>query len=213
MRLYSGPLSLFTGKVRIALAEKGIACELVSVPFSRATGYEPKHPEVVRINPKEQVPVLVDGDLELYDSTLILEYLEDARPTPPLYPHEPVARARCRQLELAADEVLFPHVLELIRETFYKRDPAERDAGRVERAQRGIVEHYDALERRAPRDGYLCGAFTVADIGYFLTLTFATNLGAGLTDAHPKLRAWAARMFERPSVQAEVQGLMGAAAA
>lgn len=213
MRLYSGPLSLFTAKVRIALAEKGITYELVSVPFSRATGYEPKHPEVVRINPKQQVPVLVDGDLELYDSTLILEYLEDIRPTPPLYPHDPVVRARCRQLALAADEVLFPHILELIRETFYKSDPTERDAGRIERAQRAIVEHYDGLERHTPRDGYLCGAFTVADIGYFLTLTFATNLGVGLTDAHPKLRAWAARMFERPSVQTEVHGLVRAAAA
>ena len=42
MRLYSGPLSLFSGKVRIALDEKGLEYELVSVPFSRAAGYEPK---------------------------------------------------------------------------------------------------------------------------------------------------------------------------
>ena len=50
MRLYSGPLSLFSGKVRIALDEKGVTYELVSVPFSRA-GYEPKHPDVLRVNP------------------------------------------------------------------------------------------------------------------------------------------------------------------
>jgi len=93
MRLYSGPLSLFTGKVRIALDEKGLEYELVSVPFSRAAGYEPKHPEVVRLNPKRQVPVLVDGDLALYDSTLILEYLEDRHPSPPLLPADPAARA------------------------------------------------------------------------------------------------------------------------
>src|SRR5262245_20044105 len=72
MILYSGPMSLFTGKVRIALGEKGLAYELVSVPFSRA-GYEPKHPKVVELNPKRQVPVLVDGDLAIYDSTIILE--------------------------------------------------------------------------------------------------------------------------------------------
>ena len=54
MKLYSGPLSLFTGKVRIALDEKGLECDIVSVPFGRA-GYQPKHPDVLAINPKAQV--------------------------------------------------------------------------------------------------------------------------------------------------------------
>src|SRR5512147_1253293 len=83
--LYSGPMSLFTGKVRIALDEKGIGYELVSVPFSRA-GYQPKHPKVLELNPKAQVPVLVDGDVAIYDSTIIFEYLEDTHPLPALYP-------------------------------------------------------------------------------------------------------------------------------
>ena len=53
---------------------------------------------------------MVDGDLSLFDSTLILEYLEDQHPAPPLYPRDAAERARCRQLEAAADEILFPHV-------------------------------------------------------------------------------------------------------
>ena len=52
MKLYSGPLSLFTAKVRIALDEKAVPYELVSVPFSRAGAYKPKHPDVVAINPE-----------------------------------------------------------------------------------------------------------------------------------------------------------------
>src|SRR5438034_11633940 len=64
MKLYSGPLSLFTGKVRVALDEKGLAHEIVSVPFSRTRGYQPKHPEVLATNPKGQVPVLVDRSEE-----------------------------------------------------------------------------------------------------------------------------------------------------
>jgi len=48
---------------------------------------------VVRINPKQQVPVLVHGDLEIFDSTQIFEYLEDLVPAPALWPSE--ARARC----------------------------------------------------------------------------------------------------------------------
>ena len=84
MKLYSGPLSLFTAKVRIALDEKRIGYERIDVPFSRTKGYEPKHPDVLAINPKAQVPVIVDEGLALYDSTLILEYLEDRYPSPAL---------------------------------------------------------------------------------------------------------------------------------
>jgi glutathione S-transferase len=208
MRLYSGPLSLFSGKVRIALDEKGVAYELVSVPFSRA-GYEPKHPDVLALNPKAQVPVMVDGDVSVFDSTLILEYLEDEYPAPPLYPRDVAERARCRQLEAAADEILFPHVLDLIREVFYKPTGAGRDEALVARARAGIAAHYDQLERRVG-DAYLCGDFTVADVGYFLTITFATSLGAGLGDAHPRLRAWYERVQSRPAVAKELVGLVAA---
>src|SRR6187549_3115933 len=96
MKLYSGPLSLFSRKVEIALREKGLAFERIMVRFTQTEGYHPKHPEVLAANPKGQVPVLVDGDLVLYDSTVILEYLEDAHPDPPLYPATPRARAACR---------------------------------------------------------------------------------------------------------------------
>src|SRR6185295_3243249 len=158
MRLYSGPLSLFTGKVRIALDEKRVPYDLVSVPFSRATGYQPKHPEVARINPKQQVPVLVDGDLELWESTVILEYLEDRYPDPPLYPRDVRERARCRQLEAAADEIFFPFVLELIQEVFYKPDAGARDAARVAAANAEIGRVYDRLERDLEGREHLCGA-------------------------------------------------------
>src|ERR1019366_3499448 len=114
MRIYSGPLSMFGAKVEIAAREKGIEFELVMVTFDPARGYQPKHLDVERVNPKRQVPVLIDGDLELFDSTQIFEYLEDRKPTPALWPHEPVARARARLLEHCSDEVYFPHVIRLM---------------------------------------------------------------------------------------------------
>src|SRR5436190_20387275 len=165
MKLYSGPLSPFTGKVRIALDEKGLACELVSVPFDRTQGYQPKHPDVLAINPKGQVPVLVDGEVELFDSTIILEYLEDRYPDLALYPRNVAERARCRQLEASADEILFPSVFELISEVFYKAGDA-RDAQRIARARAAIGAHYDGLEQRLGDRTRLCGEFSVADIGY-----------------------------------------------
>ena len=209
MILYSGPLSLFTGKVRIALDEKGIAYDLESVPFSRA-GYTPKHPKVLELNPKQQVPVLVDGEVAIYDSTIIFEYLEDTHPEPPLYPRDPGRRALCRVAEAAADEILFPHVLELVREVFYKADGTGRDEALVARSRAAIAAHYDGLERKLGEQAYLCGDVSVADIGYFMTITFATSLGQGLGDGHPGLRAWYGRLLGRPAFAREMERLMSA---
>lgn len=210
MKLYSGPLSLFTGKVRIALSEKGLDYERIEVPFSRAQGYTPKHPDVLKYNPKAQVPVLVDDDLVLYDSTLILEYLEERYPTPPLFPADSIARARCRQAEAASDEILFPHVYTLILETFYKPEP-ERNTAAVTAARNAIAGIYRDLDHTLATRAYLCGeAFTVADIAYFLTITFATNLGAAPDPGLGDLGAWFGRVAARPSVASEIQGLMGA---
>lgn len=82
MKIITGPLSMFGAKVEIAAHEKGIAFERVLAPFSQQRGYDPKHPDVLRINPKRQVPVLIDGELEIFDSTQIFEYLEDVQPDP-----------------------------------------------------------------------------------------------------------------------------------
>ena len=102
-------------------------------------------------------------------------------------------------------------MLELIREVFYKPTGAGRDEAIVTRARAGIAAHYDQLERRIG-DAYLCGDFTVADVGYFLTITFATSLGAPIGDAHPRLRAWYERVQSRPAVMKELAGLIAASA-
>ena len=99
---------MFGSKVEIALAEKGLPFDLVLVPYSFANGYEPKHPEVLRVNPhKRQVPVLVDDDLEIFDSTQIFEYLESLQTGPALWPSEPKAKANARLQEHLSDEVFF----------------------------------------------------------------------------------------------------------
>jgi glutathione S-transferase len=94
--LYSGPLSMFGAKAQIAALEKGLDFDLVMVAYESHLGYSPKHSEVLRVNPKGQVPVLVHGELEIFDSTQIFEYLEDLQPTPPLWPKDIVDRARAQ---------------------------------------------------------------------------------------------------------------------
>ena len=202
MLLYSGPLSLFSRKVEIALREKGLAFERVMVPFSQAQGYAPKHPAVLAANPKGQVPVLVDGDLTLFDSTVIFEYLEDAYPSPPLYPRDAAARARCRLLELAADEILFAPVRRLT----YRTEPPAADPQRQAQveaegraAETAIREHYAGLDARLAGQDYFCGAFSVADIGLFMTVLWILRLQGPRLDGHPALAAWYTRVGARPS--------------
>lgn len=203
MKLLSGPLSLFTAKVRIALAEKGIDYERVEVPFGRARGYEPKHPDVLALNPKAQVPVLVDGDLVLWDSTVIVEYLDELQPDPPLFPKDPVERARCRMLELHADEVLFPHVLTLIREVFYKDEDA-RDLAAVDAARQAIVGMYAELDAQLAGRTWFGEQFGAPDVAYLLVILFASRLGVPPAPELEPLNAWLARCAARPAVAREI---------
>jgi glutathione S-transferase len=195
MLLYSSPLSWFARKVEIALHEKGLVFERVMVPYSQDTGYTPKHPVVLEHNPKGQVPVLIDNDLALIDSTLIFEYLEDAYPSPPLYPTGARPRAICRMLELFADEIMLPPLRVLMRRPEAVRaSPADEAA-----AETALRAHYDRLEQRLGDDGYFCGDISVADIAIFMSILYTQRLRGPNLDAHPRLAAWYGRAGARPA--------------
>ncbi len=196
MKLYSGPLSMFGAKAEIAAHEKGLDVELVMVPFEMKTLYQPKHPEVLRINPKRQVPVLVDGDLEIFDSTQILEYLETVKPEPALWPAEPRARARARLVEHKSDEVYFPPIVRLMGDP---KAPGAHDEA---------VRFYEEMERTLGDQDWLVGDYSYADIAFYMAQLFGERMGAPMTDAHPRLRAWRERMGARPAVR-RVAGAVG----
>ena len=89
---YSDPADHYSHRVRIVLAEKGVSAEIIDVEPGR---YPPKLTEV---NPYGSLPTLVDRDLALYESTVVMEYLDERYPHPPLLPVYPVARANSRLL-------------------------------------------------------------------------------------------------------------------
>ena len=206
MKVYTGPVSLFSAKVRVALDEKRLAHDHVSVGWSLERRYEPHHPDVVALNPKAQVPVLVDGDVVVYDSTQILEYLEDRVPEPPLYPADVAGRARCRRLEALADEILFPPLWELIDAGFYP-GAAGADGARLAAARARLAELHRELERELAGREFLCGAFSVADIGCFVMTAVAATLGAPPDPGLAALAGWLARTGARPSLQREIGGM------
>src|SRR5829696_4894667 len=192
IRLFSGPLSMFGAKAQIAVLEKGLEVKLVMVPFGMDRLYEPKHPEVLRINPKRQVPVLVHGAVEIFDSTQIFEYLEDLRPEPALWPAGIAERARARLFELKSDEVFFPHVIRLMGLSGEPDDPAavaarlpllRRDGGAARRSR--LPRRPLFLRRHRLLHGQL----------------FGERMGAPLTAATPQLLQWRDRMTARPAVR------------
>jgi glutathione S-transferase len=201
--LYSGPLSMFGAKAEIALREKGVAFELVMVPFDKSDHYEPRHPEVLRVNPKRQVPVLIHGELELFDSTLIFEFLEDAFPDPPLWPSAIQARARARLLELKCDDIVFMNIARLFGLEEQPQDPIAVDA----RAK--AHQHYAEMEARLEGQDFLAGPFSYADITFFMVQFYGERKGAVMTESTPRLLDWRKRVLQRPAIR-KVIGRMGA---
>jgi glutathione S-transferase len=194
MTLYSGPLSMYGAKAQIAALEKRLPVQVIMVPFTQDHRYEPKHPEVLRVNPKHQVPVLIHGEVEIFDSTQIFEYFEDLQPRPRLWPETLARRARARLLELKSDEVFFPHVIRLM-----------GLQGRLgETAAQEAITQLNSIyaEWNAMLDGrdYLADEYTYADIAFFMAQTFAARLGAPMDAATPRLLEWRTRVAIRPAV-------------
>src|SRR5579862_1418600 len=98
--VFEHPLSPYAQKVKIALREKGVPFE-AKLPDGIGAG-GPRG-EFAQANPRGEVPALVDGEVKVFDSTIILEYIEDKWPTPPLLPEGPAERARVRMIEEVAD--------------------------------------------------------------------------------------------------------------
>ncbi|MBM3621709.1 MAG: glutathione S-transferase family protein [Alphaproteobacteria bacterium] len=196
MRLYSGPLSMFGAKAEIAALEKGLDVRVEMVPFDMKALYEPKHPEVLRVNPKRQVPVLIDGDVEIFDSTQIFEYFEEIKPQPPLWPTSVRGRARARLLEMKSDEVFFPHIVRLMGLQRSLDDPAAV-------AAIGAAVSYDREVEALLADGrrYLVGDYSYADIAFYMAQFFADRLGAPMPLDVGCLLAWRDRMTARPAVR------------
>ena len=91
---YSDPADHYSHRVRIVLAEKGVSAEIIYVEAGR------QPPKLIEVNPYGSLPTLVDRDLALWESTVVMEYLDERYPHPPLLPVYPVARANSRLLIL-----------------------------------------------------------------------------------------------------------------
>jgi glutathione S-transferase len=208
LTIYSGPLSMFGAKVQIAALEKALDFDLVMVPYDSKRGYDPKHPEVLRINPKRQVPVLTHGDVEIFDSTQIFEYLEDIAPTPALWPACPTARARARNVEHQSDEVYFPHIIRLMGlQDALASEPAAAAIEGANRFYASMEARLESLQESPGDEQWLAGRYSFADIAFYMASLFGERQGAPLTADTPRLLAWRDRMGTRKPVKTVVSAM------
>ncbi len=195
--VYEHPLSPYAQKVKIALDEKGVAYE-TRMPAAIGSGQPDL--EFLRANPRGEVPALIDGADAIFDSTIILEYIEDKWPAPALLPATPAGRAKARMIEEVMDSTFEPINWGLGELRWFKRAEGERARAIEAKAMSQARGVYEWLARHLGGREWFGGAhFGWADLSVVPYLNGAVGNRIGPVDDSP-LRAWLARANARPSV-------------
>jgi len=197
MLLYEHPLSSYAQKVKIALREKGIDFK-VETPAALGSGKVDG--AFAEASPRNEVPALVDGDVRIFDSTIILEYLEDKFPSPPLLPRDPAERARARMIEELCDTSYEAVNWGLSEIRWFKRAEGELAEKMKATAARQTAELQDWLTDRLGDGQWFNGAsFGWADLSVAPCVNRSFYYGFGTPPGSP-LDKWRHRIRERPSV-------------
>lgn len=204
LTLYEHPLSPYAQKVKIALREKGLSFAAV---LPQGMGAGGAVGEFVEANPRAEVPALVDGEVRVFDSTIILEYLDDAYPAEAMRPHAPEERARVRMLEEVMDTHFEAITWGLSELSWFKRaEGAQAEAIRAA-AARQLAGFYAWLERQLGHRTWFNGeAFGWGDLCVIPFVNGAVGQGHALPEGS-RLAEWLARANARPSVAQTVDDI------
>jgi len=184
MTLHSGASDVYSHRVRIVLAEKGVNVDILHIDLNNPPE------DLVNLNPYCTVPTLIDRDLVLYEPLVIMEYLDERFPHPPLLPVYPIARAKYKLMMHRIEKDWFTHLHAI----------ENGKAPQVEQARKALQEQ---LEEVAP---------LFSDLPYFLSEDFSLmdcyiapllwrlpKLGVQLSKRAKPIEEYAKRIFARPS--------------
>jgi RNA polymerase-associated protein len=189
MTLFSDRTDIYSHRVRIVLAEKGINVDIIYV--DPATPPE----DLIELNPYASVPTLVDRDLVLYDSQIIMEYLDERFPHPPLMPVDPVSRGSTRM------------TLKRIQKDWDSLvDVLEQDSSQA--AAKARKELQDSLTVIAPifeqKPFFMGDEFSLMDCTVAPILWRLPKYGIQLPPSTKALEEYAKRIFQMDSFQASL---------
>jgi glutathione S-transferase len=185
LRLIDAPRCPYCARVRIALAEKGIAYETVVIDLADRPVW------LYELNPIGKVPVLEREGWVLPESAVINEYLEEAYPEPALLPADAIQRANARLLIFRDDDFTDPYY------ALRRKEPG---------AEVAFARELEALDAILGATPYLTGpAFGLVDIAYVPWVLRARDFLGVSFESYPSLVDWLARLAERPSIQAELE--------
>lgn len=189
MTLYSYPQCLHSHRARIVLQEKGVSAEVDFVTVTDPAA------ELLELNPYGTTPTFVDRDLVLYQADIIMEYLDERFPHPPLYPMDPVSRARSRLLTYRIEQDWYSLYTQI----------QKGDDKQVAKARKLLREHLiSAMPVFAAKPYFLSDEFTLVDCTVAPLLWRLSSLNIELPRQAEAIRHYAKRLFERDAFQASL---------
>ena len=193
------PQSSYTWAIRMALAEKGVAYELLSAP--------PHSPEIDAIHPLGKVPAMRHGDVALFESKAIASYIDRVFPGPRLIPNDARGAAEVEQWVSHVNTAVDPCLVRTYVLGYFFPQTADGapDRAAIDAVLPAMQKHIDLLDKAVARTGYLAGdGFTFADINLMPILYYTQRFpeGGKMVGAAGHLSAYFARHAERPSFKA-----------
>lgn len=192
MTMFSDPESIYSHRVRVVLAEKNITVDIQELDLPD------RMDELMELNPYGTLPTLVDRELTLYDSRIIMEYLDDRFPHPPLLPIDPVSRAKAR---------LLMHRVE--QDWYSQADIILSESEHANEARKHLLE---SLIQASPifgaRPFFMSEEFSLVDASIGPLLWRLPALGIKLSPMAAKaINPYAERLFARESFKASLTEL------
>jgi len=199
-RVYGFSGSPFVWRVLIALDEKGIPHERTWM--ARASG-EHQSPEMLARNPRGKFPVMMWGDLALYESLAILQFLEAVKPEPRLLSAEQGALGRVLVRAHEADNYAAPAMLAVIDPRLPLQSPLPLDEQGLacNRALHAELDRWEGHLKQGSSGLQAGGALTLADVSLFPIVAFCVRCELRLSPRWPALARWYEGLAARPSVQ------------
>lgn len=201
LTLYDNPFSPFARKVRMVLRFKGLTYRSID-----ALALD-EHDGLVDVNPRGEVPVLVDDAVTVTDSVDIVSYLEDRFPEPTVLPASPELRAKARRWQRVADTVLDAIIHDVSIWTWPTHHRSDQPPeGLLDLGRRELREALSDLEDSIDVSGFVCDQLSIADFSLFPHISSLKPLGILLDEkSHPKLSRWNRQMRLQTAVREDLE--------